>query len=106
VTTSVSSRGSPREEKLDETSFVLICVKTAGVPINKSTRLSPKVGTAFAYRKRRRWSMLFTIAAVLLVLWVLGLVSGYAVGSFMYVLLVLAVVLFVVGLFTGRRPVV
>ena len=50
--------------------------------------------------------MLFTIAAVLVVLWALGLVSGYAVGSFMYVLLVLAVVLVVAGLFTGRRRVV
>jgi hypothetical protein len=50
--------------------------------------------------------MLFTIAAVLLILWVLGLVSGYTLGNFIYVLLVAALVLFVVGLFTGRRPVV
>jgi hypothetical protein len=49
--------------------------------------------------------MLFTIAAILMVLWVLGLVSGYTVGNFIYVLLVAAVVLFVVGLVTGRRPV-
>lgn len=46
--------------------------------------------------------MLFTIAAVLLVLWLLGLVSGYTLGNFIYVLLVIAVVLFVVGL-VGRR---
>lgn len=50
--------------------------------------------------------MLFTVAAILLVLWVLGLVSGYTLGNFIYVLLVVALVLFVVGLFTGRRPVV
>ncbi len=50
--------------------------------------------------------MLFTIAAILMVLWVLGLVSGYTVGNFIYVLLVAAVVLFVVGLVSGRRPVV
>jgi hypothetical protein len=49
--------------------------------------------------------MLFTIAAVLLILWVLGLVSGYTVGNFIYILLVAALVLFVVGLFTGRRTV-
>jgi hypothetical protein len=48
--------------------------------------------------------MLFTIAAVLLILWVLGLVSCYTLGNFLYVLLVAALVLFVVGLFTGRRP--
>ena len=50
--------------------------------------------------------MLFTIAAVLLILWVLGLVSGYTLGNFIYILLVAALVLFVVGLFSGRRPVV
>jgi Family of unknown function (DUF5670) len=49
--------------------------------------------------------MLFTIAAVLLVLWLLGLVSGYTLGNFIYVLLVIALVLFVVGLFTGRRTI-
>jgi len=50
--------------------------------------------------------MLFTIAAVLLILWVLGLVSGYTLGNFIYILLVAAVVLFLVGLIGGRRPVV
>jgi hypothetical protein len=64
------------------------------------------LGTALAYKRGRRWTMLFTIAAVLLILWVLGLVSGYTLGNFLYVLLVAALVLFVVGLFTGRRPVV
>jgi hypothetical protein len=49
--------------------------------------------------------MLFTIAAVLLILWVLGLVSGYTLGNFIYVLLVVALVLFVVGLFSGRRTI-
>jgi Family of unknown function (DUF5670) len=61
---------------------------------------------ALAYDSLRRRTMLYTIAAVLLVLWLLGLVSGYTLGNFIYVLLVIALVLFVVGLFTGRRPVV
>ena len=47
--------------------------------------------------------MLYTIAVVLLVLWLLGLVSGYTIGSFVHVLLVFAVVLFLVGLVSGRR---
>jgi uncharacterized protein DUF5670 len=38
--------------------------------------------------------MLFTIAVILLVLWLLGLVSGYTLGNFIYVLLVVALVLF------------
>jgi len=49
--------------------------------------------------------MLYTIAVVLLILWLLGLVSGYTIGSFIHVLLVVALVLFLVGLVTGRRVV-
>jgi len=49
--------------------------------------------------------MLTTIAIVLLVLWLLGLVTGTTLGGFIYVLLVVAVVLFLVRVITGRRPV-
>ena len=49
--------------------------------------------------------MLYTIAVILLVLWLLGIVSGYTVGNFIYVLLVIAIVLFLVGLLSGRRTV-
>ena len=54
---------------------------------------------------RQEARMLFTIAVILLVLWLLGLVSGYTLGNFIYVLLVIALVLFVVGLVSGRRTV-
>ena len=47
--------------------------------------------------------MLYTLAVILLVLWLLGMVSGYAIGSFIHVLLVIAVVLVLVQLITGRR---
>ncbi len=47
--------------------------------------------------------MLETIAIILLVLWLLGLVSGTTLGGFIYVLLVVAIVLFLVRLLTGRR---
>jgi len=47
--------------------------------------------------------MLQTLAVVLLVLWLLGLVSGYTIGSFIHVLVVVAVVLVLVGLVSGRR---
>jgi hypothetical protein len=47
--------------------------------------------------------MLYTVAVVLLLLWALGLVSGYTIGAFIHVLLVIAVVLFLVGLVSGRR---
>jgi uncharacterized membrane protein YtjA (UPF0391 family) len=62
-------------------------------------------GTACAQRGIQEATMLFTIAVILLVLWLLGLVSGYTMGNFIYVLLVIALVLFVVGLVSGRRTV-
>ena len=49
--------------------------------------------------------MLYTIAVVLLVLWLLGLVSGYTLGAFVHVLLVIAIVLLLGGFVSGRRVV-
>ena len=49
--------------------------------------------------------MLYTIAVILLILWLLGLVSGYTIGAFIHVLLVIAIVLFLVVLLSGRRVV-
>ena len=49
--------------------------------------------------------MLETIAIILIVLWLLGMVSGYTMGNFIYILLVIAIVLFLVRLVSGRRVV-
>jgi hypothetical protein len=49
--------------------------------------------------------MLYTIAVILLIAWVLGLVGTYTIGSFVHVLLVAAIVLFLVGLMSGRRTI-
>jgi hypothetical protein len=49
--------------------------------------------------------MLETLLAVLVVLWLIGMVSSYTLGGFIHVLLVVAVVLFVVRLLSGRRVV-
>jgi len=49
--------------------------------------------------------MLWTIAVVLIVLWLLGLVTGYTIGNFIHILLVLAIVAVLVGFIQGRRPV-
>ena len=48
--------------------------------------------------------MLYTIAVVLLVLWLLGLVTSYTLGGFIHVLLVLAIVAVVINLIQGRKP--
>lgn len=47
--------------------------------------------------------MLWTIFVILLVLWLLGLVSSYTMGGFIHILLVLAVVVLVINLISGRR---
>jgi len=49
--------------------------------------------------------MLWSIFVILLVLWLLGLVSSYTLGGFIHVLLVLALVVLVIQLITGRRAV-
>ena len=49
--------------------------------------------------------MLYTIAVVLLILWLLGIVSGYTIGAFIHVLLVVALVLVLVQVLSGRRVV-
>ncbi len=49
--------------------------------------------------------MLFTIAVILLILWLLGFAT-HVVGSIIHVVLAVAIVLFIIGLFTGRRTVV
>ena len=48
--------------------------------------------------------MLWTIAVILLVLWALGLVSSYTIGGFIHFLLVAAVILVLVRIIQGRRP--
>jgi hypothetical protein len=50
--------------------------------------------------------MLWTVFVVLLVLWLLGLVSSYTLGGFIHILLVLALVVLVVNLLSGRRSAV
>jgi hypothetical protein len=49
--------------------------------------------------------MLWTIAVILIILWALGLVSGYTIGSFIHVLLVIAIIIVLVRIIQGRRPI-
>jgi Family of unknown function (DUF5670) len=47
--------------------------------------------------------MLYTLAVVLLVLWLLGLVTSYTMGGFIHILLVVAIIMVLVNLISGRR---
>ena len=49
--------------------------------------------------------MLYTIAVVLILLWALGLVSSYTMGGFIHVLLVIAVIVVLLRVISGRSPV-
>ena len=50
--------------------------------------------------------LLYTLAVILLIAWLLGVVGTYTIGAFVHVLLVIALVLFILGFVTGRRPIV
>ena len=49
--------------------------------------------------------MLWTIAVVLFILWALGLVTAYTMSGFIHVLLVLAIIVVLIGVIQGRRPI-
>lgn len=48
--------------------------------------------------------MLITIAIVLVILWLLGMVSSYTLGGFIHILLVVAVIIVIIRVIQGRRP--
>ncbi|WP_349432766.1 lmo0937 family membrane protein [Methylomarinum sp. Ch1-1] len=61
--------------------------------------------------KCRQWTapygeaiMLETLAILLIILWLLGLVSSYTLGGFIHILLVIAVIVIVLRIIRGRRP--
>ena len=51
-----------------------------------------------------RLNMLYTIAAILVILWLLGLVTSYTVGGFIHLLLVIAVILVLIRVIRGQNP--
>ena len=55
------------------------------------------------FNKERVTSMLWTIAVVLVVLWLLGLITSFTLGGFIHVLLVIAVIVIIIRLIQGRR---
>lgn len=49
--------------------------------------------------------MLWTIFVILMVLWLLGFVTGYTIGGFIHILLIIAIVVVLIRVITGRKPV-
>jgi hypothetical protein len=54
-------------------------------------------------KRKRKIAMLYTIAVILIVLWLLGLVSSYTLGGFIHALLVIAIVIILLRVISGRR---
>jgi hypothetical protein len=55
-------------------------------------------------RHERIIAMLYTIAVVLVILWLLGLVSSYTMGGLIHILLVIAIVVILLRVISGRKP--
>lgn len=49
--------------------------------------------------------ILWTIAVILLILWALGLVTSYTIGGFIHILLVVAIIVVLIRIIQGRRPI-
>jgi hypothetical protein len=62
-------------------------------------------GTHAALLPRRRAAIMFLVIAILLILWLLGLITKYTLGGFLHILLVVAIILLIIRLITGRRVV-
>jgi low affinity Fe/Cu permease len=61
-------------------------------------------GKWYEQLERRRYQMLWTVAVVLIILWMLGLVTGYTMGNFIHILLVIAIIVVLVRVIQGRKP--
>jgi uncharacterized protein DUF5670 len=59
-----------------------------------------------AWMAKGEGNMLWTIFVILVILWLLGIVSSYTLGGYIHLLLVLALVVLVIRIIEGRRPVV
>jgi uncharacterized protein DUF5670 len=69
-------------------------------------RLRTDAGEGYAYRgasQTEAYTMLYTVAVVLLILWILGLVSSYTLGGLIHILLVVALIVIIVNLLQGRK---
>jgi hypothetical protein len=69
------------------------------------SRESRVVCDAHEAHLERENDMLMTLAVILLIAWLLGVVGTYTIGTFVHVLLVIAIVLFLVSIISGRRTV-
>ena len=76
--------------------------KIVEIPVSNKRNESSSCEDTYNLTERNN-PMLWTIFVILLVLWLLGLVSSYTLGGFIHILLVIAIVLLIIQLISGRR---
>jgi hypothetical protein len=86
--------------------FWITC--STGTELLFRIKIAAQTASTEFYRKsgrRKTMDLLYTIGIVLLVLWVLGLVTSYTIGGFIHILLVLAIIVILIRVIQGRRPI-
>jgi Family of unknown function (DUF5670) len=102
-----SARGRRRSARQRTYGGIYLFVADRNVRRRTETRAvlaDDAVSTQHSVTPRRR-AVLYTIAVVLIILWALGLVSSYTMGGFIHVLLVVAIVIVLLRVISGRSPV-
>ena len=99
----IESSGGGDPGEVDDLPYARRVAAHLGVPLEVVRALlrTGKAGT----NHERKADMLYTIAVVLIILWLLGMVGGYALGGFIHVLLVIALIVIVIRVIQGRRVV-
>jgi hypothetical protein len=64
--------------------------------LNQANRFQPLI--------KKELIMLYTIAVILIILWLLGMVTSFTMGGFIHILLIIAVVVILLRIISGRRP--
>src|SRR5581483_4398227 len=86
---------------------VFLFLRECGYQNNLEKCLGVQAGCCCGRKATARENkMLLTIFVILLVLWLLGLITSYTLGGFIHILLVIALVVLLIQLISGRRPVV
>jgi hypothetical protein len=69
-----------------------------------NVNITPRIFFTFCLTIRKEKTMLYTVAVVLLILWLLGLVTSYTLGGFIHILLVVAIIVVLLRVISGRKP--
>jgi Family of unknown function (DUF5670) len=83
------------------------CFSKYPLPVDIDSRLRSAIATAWSIRieLEKNMDLLWTLAVILLALWLLGLVTSYTLGGFIHILLVVALIVVLIRVIQGRRPV-